>query len=124
MSGINYLLDTNIIIGLYENQPAVLPLLQTRQIKIQQCAYSAITRMELLSFPALSEQEKQVIESLLARMTYLAITTEVENETIAFRREHKTKLPDSIIASTARQARIELLTLDQKLAGKLNQMPV
>lgn len=124
MSGINYLLDTNIIIGLYENQPAVLQLLQTRQIKIQQCAYSAITRMELLSFPALSEQEKQVIESLLARMTYLAITTEVENETIAFRREHKTKLPDSIIASTARQARIELLTLDQKLAGKLNQMPV
>ncbi|MFA6063054.1 MAG: type II toxin-antitoxin system VapC family toxin [Gallionella sp.] len=119
MSGINYLLDTNIIIGLYENQPAVMQLLQTRQIKIQQCAYSAITRMELLSFPALTVLEKQAIESLLARMTYLAITTEIENETIAFRREHKTKLPDSIIAATARQARIELLTLDQKLAGKL-----
>lgn len=75
--------------------------------------------MELLSFPAITFPEKQAIESLLVRMVYLAITSAIEDETIEFRRIHKTKLPDSIIAATARHARIELLTLDQKLAGKL-----
>lgn len=73
----------------------------------------------VLSFPAITFPEKQAIESLLARMVYLAITPAIEDEIIEFRRVHKTKLPDSIIAATARHARIELLTLDQKLAGKL-----
>jgi len=119
MNGIKYLLDTNIIIGLLERQPVVLALFLARQVKVDECAYSSITRMELLSFPAITLPEQQAIESLVARMAYLAITPDIENETIEFRRTYKTKLPDSIIAATARHARIELLTLDKKLAGKL-----
>lgn len=119
MNGIKYLLDTNIIIGLLERQPVVLDLFLARKVKIDECAYASITRMELLSFPSISFPEKQAIESLLARMVHLAITPAIENETIEFRRVHKTKLPDSIIAATARYARIELLTLDKKLADKL-----
>ncbi|HCJ51594.1 MAG: DNA-binding protein [Gallionellales bacterium CG_4_10_14_3_um_filter_54_96] len=119
MSGIKYLLDTNIIIGLLERQPVVLELFSARQVKINECAYASITRIELLSFPAISFPEKQAIESVLARMVYLAITPAIEDETIAFRRVHKTKLPDSIIAATSRHARLELLTLDKKLADKL-----
>lgn len=119
MNGIRYLLDTNIIIGLLERQPVVLDVFSARQVRIDECAYSSITRMELLSFPSITFPEKQAIESLLARMVYLAITPAIENETIEFRRAHKTKLPDSIIAATARHTRIELLTLDKKLAVKL-----
>lgn len=52
MNGIKYLLDTNIIIGLYAHHPAVLDLLKTKQVKTHECAYSVITRMELLSYPA------------------------------------------------------------------------
>lgn len=119
MNGIKFVLDTNIIIGLYENNPDVLALLQMNGVCIKACAYSAVTRMELLSFPALTQEDKQVIESLLNRMVYLAITPDIENETIAFRSVYKTKLPDSIIAATAKHYQLELLTLDRKLAAKL-----
>lgn len=115
MNGTNYLLDTNIIIGLYEHNPSILALLQTKQIKTNECAYSAITRIELLSYPALTPLDKQAIESLLKRMTYLAITSAIEDETIEFRRIQKTKLPDSIIAATAKHYQLELLTLDKQL---------
>ena len=49
MNGIKYLLDTNIIIGLYNHNPAILALLQAKSIRINQCAYSSITRIELLA---------------------------------------------------------------------------
>lgn len=117
MNGINYLLDTNILIGFLQRHPVILNLFQTQQIKIGECAYSSITRIELLSFPSLTILEKQAIESLLSRMTYLAITPTIENETIDFRRINQTKLPDSIIAATAKHYQLKLLTLDKKLAG-------
>jgi predicted nucleic acid-binding protein len=119
MNGIKYLLDTNIIIGLYARNTAVLDLLKTKQVKTHECAYSAITRMELLSYPAITASDKRALESLLSRMTYLAITPDIENEAIQFRLNNKTKLPDAIIAATAKQHQLELLTLDKELAGKV-----
>jgi len=119
MNGIKYLLDTNIIIGFVQRNPVVLDLLSTK--RIDQCAYSAVTRMELLSFNGMSSIEKQAIESLLKRMTDLEITRAIENETIEFRLQHQTKLPDSIIAATAKYHQLELVTLDKKLAGKFEK---
>jgi predicted nucleic acid-binding protein len=119
MNGLKYLLDTNILIGLFQRDLIILNLLKDKLIKVNQCAYSAITRMELLSFPSISSTEKEAIKSLLNQMTYLAITSEIEDETINFRYTHKTKLPDSIIAATAKYHQIELVTLDKKLANKL-----
>ncbi|WP_019866081.1 type II toxin-antitoxin system VapC family toxin [Methylovulum miyakonense] len=120
MSGIKYLLDTNVIIGMYQKTPAVLALLADKNININECAYSSITKMELLSFPAITESEIASINSLLDRMLYLNISEKIEKLAIAFRRVHKTKLPDSIIAATAQALKIELLTLDRKLAAKVN----
>jgi predicted nucleic acid-binding protein len=117
MNGIKFLLDTNIIIGLYEKNPNSLALLKSKHVSIKECAYSAITRMELLSYSALMPMDEKAIESLLTRMTYLGITPEIENATIEFRRLHKTKLPDSIIGATAKNFQLELLTLDKKLAA-------
>lgn len=119
MSGVSYLLDTNIVIGLYSRNSDVLDLLSTKLIRINQCAYSSITRIELLSYPDLTAIDKNVIESLLTKMTYLPINSEVEDEAIKFRLSRKTKLPDSIIAATAKHYQLELLTLDKKLASKL-----
>jgi predicted nucleic acid-binding protein len=118
MNGIKYLLDTNIIIGLYEHNPAILGLLQAKQTKINECAYSSITRMELLSYPAITTSESQAIEALLVRMAYLPVTPNIENATIQHRLNHKTKLPDAIIAATAQHHGLELLTMDKQLASK------
>ncbi len=119
MNGIKFLLDTNIVITMVRQDEMTLDLLQTKQVRLNECAYSAVTRMELLSFAAMPLNDKETIELLLNRMTYLSITKDIENATIEFRRLHKTKLPDSIIAATARHYQLELLTFDKKLASKL-----
>jgi hypothetical protein len=74
--------------------------------------------MELPSFPNITEAEEQAIKSLLLLMTNWSISPIIEDIAIDFRRHH-TKLPDSIIAATAKAHQVELLTLDKNLANKL-----
>ncbi len=118
MNGARFLLDTNIVIGLLSRSEPVISLLTQRQVAIMQCAFSAITRMELLSYHCLKPADRQTIEQLLSRMKYLPITSAIEDATIAFRQKHKGKLPDAIIAATADHHQLELLTLDVSLANK------
>lgn len=42
MSGIDYLLDTNFILGLLKSSPETLALINERQIESFQCAYSVL----------------------------------------------------------------------------------
>jgi predicted nucleic acid-binding protein len=117
MNGISALLDTNIVIGLVKGNPAALAAMGNR--RTTDCGYSAITRMELLGFPGILEAEQTAISGLLAEMRYLPIAGEVENATIALRQQRRIKLPDAIIAATARVFGLELLTLDERLRGIL-----
>lgn len=117
MNGLSYLLDTNIIIGLLRGNPDAIARLAG--IDSPSCAYSAITRMELLSFPDLTDVEAAFIRQLLEPMTYLAVSQAIEDRTIEFRQFHRVKLPDAIIAATAQTHDLQLLTLDNKLAAKL-----
>ncbi|WP_254258063.1 DNA-binding protein [Methylobacter tundripaludum] len=71
--------------------------MQAKKINISQCAFSGITRMELLSFPGITENEEQAIESLLDRMTHLSVSPIIEDLTIQFRRQHQTKLPERLL---------------------------
>lgn len=119
MNGAKYLLDTNIILGMYQHSAAVIALMQSKQVGISQCAYSAITRMELLGFTGITDYEERTINALLDRMTHLSLTPAIEELTIQFRRQHQTKLPDAIIAATTQAYDLELLTLDKKLQSKV-----
>lgn len=115
MSGIDYLLDTNFIPGLLKSNPETLALINDRQIKSHQCAYSAITRMELLGFPGITSAEEFLIQQKLARLTHLAVTASVEDIAIGLRRTRKVKLPDAIIVATALSVGVELITFDRQL---------
>ena len=119
MSGIKYLLDTNIIIGMYEHSADVIRLFECKYIAIDECAYSSITRMELLGFPAITTNEIKIISSLLSQMTQLNIERTIEDKTIHLKQQHRIKLPDAIILATAINHNIELITLDKKLSNKL-----
>ena len=68
MSGINYLLDTNFVLGLLKSTPEVIEILSRRQLLASNCAFSAVTRMELLGFPGLTADEEQLISDRLADM--------------------------------------------------------
>ncbi len=119
MSGVKYLLDTNVIIGLLNRNPHALALLRQYHFTWHQCAFSAVTRMELLSYRHITEQELTAIEQLLNQIVYLPIDPVVEAKTIAFRRQFAGKLPDAIVAATALSHQLTLLTLDTNLARKL-----
>ena len=115
MNGIKYLLDTNYILGLLKSSPDVLADVSARQILVTQCAYSPITRMELLGFPGITGAEDSLIRERLASFSIIPLSPVIEERTIALRQSRKIKLPDAIIAATAISENIELLTLDQHL---------
>ena len=97
MNGIDYLLDTNFILGLLKSSPDSLEVINERQIGVQQCAYSAIARMELLGFPGITSAEESLIQDKLTRLMYLPLTSAVEDVAIRLRRTRRLKLPDAIV---------------------------
>lgn len=113
MNGAKYLLDTNIIIGLCKHSEPVKTIITNYQIRSSECGYSAITKMELLGYPKITQHEFKTIQTLLAKFTYYPLTNEIENIVIELRRKHPIKLPDAIIVSTAKLHKLKLLTLDQ-----------
>ncbi|WOB45250.1 type II toxin-antitoxin system VapC family toxin [Thermoleptolyngbya oregonensis NK1-22] len=122
MNGVKLLLDTNFIIGLVKGNVQVANLLQDRSINLEQCAYSFITRIELLSYPTITDAEVRAITSILNAMEYLPMTQTIEDMTIKIRRQYKLKTPDAIIAATVKVMSLELLTLDQQLANRMMEI--
>lgn len=112
MSGTEYLLDTNFILGMLKSTPAVTEVLNTNSLLASQCAYSAVTRMELLGFPGITPDEETVIRSALEKFTYLPIDSAVEDMAIQLRRSRRVKLPDALIAATALCHDLQLLSMD------------
>lgn len=115
MNGVKYLLDTNFILGMLKSTPEVIEILTNLNLTARQCAYSAVTRMELLGFPGITHHEDALIRSRLNCFTYLAIDLSVEDRAIDLRRSRRVKLPDALIAATALCHGLQLLTLDAGL---------
>ena len=116
MSGINFLLDTNFILGMLKSHPEVLSEISSRNLSAGHCAYSAITRMEMLGYPGIGREEDALIRQKLEALTYLPVTRAIEDVAITLRQTRKVKLPDAIIAATALHSGLELLTLDMHLS--------
>ena len=116
MNGIKYLLDSNIILGIIKGNPDAG--IKLKGINLKACAYSSVTRMELLGFPDITTNEIKIISSLLSQMAQLSIDSAIEDKTIDLKQQHRIKLPDAIILATAINHNIELLTLDKKLENK------
>lgn len=122
MTGIRFLLDTNFIIGIIRGNEAVLAILSEKTMTPAECAYSFITRIELLGYQSITQTEVESVESILATMHYISFSKEIENTTIDLRRQHNFKTPDALIAATAKALNLELLTLDQTLAKRMGEI--
>lgn len=120
MSGVKYLLDTNVILGMLKSTPEILAMVGSTGLMAQQCAISAVTRMELLGYPGITADEDALIRQRLAQLTYLAISSAVEDKAIELRRSRRVKLPDALIAATALCHGLELLTMDVGLESVMH----
>jgi predicted nucleic acid-binding protein len=76
---------------------------------------SIITKMELLSYPALDDPSEKQIQAFLNEVAVVGLTEDVERRAIELRRQQQLKLPDAIVVATALVFDAELLTNDQKL---------
>ena len=113
---VRLLLDTNVVLGLLKNTGDIGRLEELQAVSSDECAYSSITRIELLGFHGISENEDGIIRNVLNRFHYLAVTRQIEDIAIEIRRRSKTvKLPDALIMATARAHCIRLVTLVEDL---------
>jgi len=112
---LSFLLDTNVVIGVLGGAEISRQLIEDRGTALENCAVSQITRMELLSFPLLTDDDETQIHRFLSALPVLPIDERVEGTAIALRRQTRLKLPDAIILATARVHGLELLTLDDRL---------
>ena len=110
------LLDTNVILGLLKGAPEVEQIASMKSASSDACAYSAITRIELLGFPDIGAADDKTIRDLLDNFLYLPVTRQIEDIAITLRRQpKKVKLPDALILATAHAHNLQLVTLDQDL---------
>jgi predicted nucleic acid-binding protein len=120
MSGIEFLLDTNVIIGLLKGNPVAIALADQVGLKLDKAAASQITRMEeLLGYPGLADDEERAIRTFLAACQICMIDERIEAKAIELRRSGAFKLPDAIIAATAICGSLRLITLDKAMADRV-----
>ena len=107
MNGIDYMADTNALIYLLSGDSCMKSYLANY------IGLSVISEIELLSFPGITSFEEQQIRFFIKDCTVLFLTENVKNKTIALRRSYKIKLPDAIIAATAIENNLQLITADK-----------
>ena len=114
MSGNRYLLDTNAIIALLQQNPNLIKLLQSADW----VGISIISQIEFLAFSSLSEADKQLFQQFLQRIEVIDLDRQnsfLIEQIIFVRQQYRLKLPDAIIAAMAIQNSAQLVTRDIQL---------
>lgn len=106
MNGKKVLLDSNIIIYLSKGSLDVDEIL----IDYDEFFISIITYMEVLGFQFDNQEEKELIEQLLAQFVIIQLGMEIAKEVISIKQKKKIKLPDAIIFATAKKNDCDLMT--------------
>lgn len=107
MNGVDFILDTNALLYLLRGYACMQPYFE------KQYGISVISEMELLSFAQNSEEDERNIQSLIDDCVVFDLNNAVKNQTISIRKKYGIKLPDAIIAATAIENNLPLLTADK-----------
>ncbi|MBO7496934.1 MAG: type II toxin-antitoxin system VapC family toxin [Salinivirgaceae bacterium] len=107
MSGIEFIADTNTLLYIINKYPCVQPFLDMRT------GISVITEMELLSFSKITTADDIVLRNLISKCAVISLNKPIKERTILLRRKYGTKLPDSIVAATAIECELPLVTADK-----------
>jgi predicted nucleic acid-binding protein len=108
MSGDNIVVDTSLIINLFNGVEGIKSLITDRNLFV-----FIISEIELLSFPNLSSNDKQLLKDFLSECYIVDIEPSIKELAIEIRSKTKLKLPDAIIAAVAIHYDMPLLTMDR-----------
>jgi len=108
----SFLLDTNAVLDFLKGEEKITTVFQT-DMKDKPRFVSEITRMELLGYPDITQEEEATINKFLSLVEILQCDEMVVNRVIQLRRLTKRlKLPDAIIAATAMEYQLVLVSRD------------
>ncbi|MBO1347181.1 MAG: type II toxin-antitoxin system VapC family toxin [Hormoscilla sp. GUM202] len=96
-----YLLDTNIFIYYFNDNPVVLPIIEEIEAGVAMGFYSPITWVELLCYPELTETEKDLMREFLRTLNSLSLTETVLDRAAEIRGRYRVQLADAFIAASA-----------------------
>jgi len=100
------MLDSNIVI--YAVQAANDWLRD--EITAEAFSYSQVTRVEVLGWHQITDEDKCDLEEFLETGTRLSLTDAVVDKAVELRQQKKMSLGDSLIAATALCRNLELVT--------------
>ena len=115
MNGKRYLLDTNAVIQLLAGNLSLIKMVEDSDF----LAISVISKLEFLSYPDLTEDEKNAFSELLEDLTVfdlMASDSALMQEAVAMRIDGGLKFPDAVIAATALVNSCEVITNDAHFA--------
>ncbi len=107
MNGNRFLADTNIFIYLLNKHPALEPLLESEWFS------SFITEIELLGKPSITQTEIKGVKGVLSICRKVPHGDSINNVAISLKQQYNIKVPDALIAATALDMQIPLLTFDK-----------
>ena len=107
MNGAKLFLDTNIALYFLGGDTVLATLLDNREISL-----SVISEMEMLGYPGISEADIQKIKAFIADCQVYDLNAPIKERAIELRRTYNLKLPDAIIASTALELNLPLVSAD------------
>jgi len=120
----DFLLDTNAVLDFLKGEEKIITVFKT-EIKEKPRFVSEITRMELLGYPDISSDEETTINEFLSLVEILPCDEIVVNKVIQLRRMTKRiKLPDAIIAATAIEYHLVLVSRDSVFNLSLPELQV
>ncbi|RYU90760.1 type II toxin-antitoxin system VapC family toxin [Mucilaginibacter terrigena] len=108
MSGDSIVIDTSLIINLFNGVDEVKTLINGRNLFV-----SIISEIEVLSFSGLSVTDKDLLKDFLSKCHIVDIEPAIKDLTINLRSQSKIKLPDAVIAATAIYYDLPLFTMDK-----------
>jgi predicted nucleic acid-binding protein len=95
-----YLIDTNVVIDYLGQKMPLLGMNFMNTIIDAIPNVSVVTKIEVLGFNT-PDQHYQLLTQFMEDATVLDLSNNVVDTCIEIRKNHKTKLPDAIIAATA-----------------------
>jgi hypothetical protein len=112
MNGTNnrYLLDTNIFIYYFNGETLLESLFDAIFAGNATSFYCPISWIELLCYPALTEDEANQIRLFLKNLTCVELTETILDTSAQIRRDYRLALPDAVIAACALETTSTLVT--------------
>ena len=104
-----HLIDTNVWIDALAGRLSKAVFIKL-SLETAWTGFSAITRLELLGFPGLTNEEEKKLLQLLDPFEEVSVDSRIIDRAISIRKTGRIKVPDAIIAATALEKNSFLVT--------------